>query len=80
MPHVQASIGDCCASCTIASGCNAFHFCSTAGGCIFPEGKMQPAGACTLLQSSEVRGGQPASYADFSAVTVPISSGYVLKA
>ena len=35
-------------------------------------------GACTLLRSSELAAGSPPNYADFSATTVPLASGWVL--
>ncbi|KAI7844504.1 hypothetical protein COHA_001863 [Chlorella ohadii] len=74
----HGTIGGCCASCAAFRGCNAWRYCSQKGGCRLPEGQVIKYGACTLLRSSELAAGSPPNYADFSATTVPLASGWVL--
>lgn len=74
----QATIGDCCNSCAATSGCNAWRYCSQKGGCPMPNGAPIPYGFCALLSSPELAAGQAPSYEDFSAVTVPLASGFPL--
>ena len=73
-------MGDCCASCQATAGCNAWQYCSQKGGCRTPNAPAQPYGACRLLRSAELASGQAPSYSDWSALTVPVISGYTVGA
>lgn len=69
---VQATIGDCCASCAATSGCNAWRYCSQKGGCAVPETTgltNYKYGYCQLLTSAEVAAGQPPAFINWDAVS-----------
>jgi hypothetical protein len=43
-----------------------------------PDRTTYKYGYCQLLASPELAAGHPAAYGDFSALTVPLASGFVL--
>lgn len=78
--NIQASIGECCASCQATAGCNAWVYCSQAGGCPAADGSYtRPFGYCQLKSSPEVAAGNAPSYEDTSATSVTVASGYLSR-
>lgn len=78
--NIQPTIGECCASCQTTPGCNAWVYCSQAGGCAAADGSYtRPFGACELKSSPEVAAGNAPSFEDYSATTVAASSGYLVR-
>lgn len=76
---LQATIGDCCASCAATPGCNAWSYCAFRGGCEMPlKSDAKPYGWCQLKRSDDIAAGNMPSFSDFSAVTVPLASGWTV--
>ncbi|KAL4421363.1 hypothetical protein ABPG75_010654 [Micractinium tetrahymenae] len=72
----QHTVGDCCASCAKAAGCNAFQYCTLKGGCRLLDGTSRPFGSCQLYHDDAVAAGQPPVWVDYNGTT-PLISGYV---